>query len=228
MPLPLTNTRLASSLSIAATHQTSDSGIPINPSDLLNAATSLAEFVSSFKVIGGTHIYRVNQAGSNYLRRGINSPREPFAAVPGQIATTIEMERAVLYFEDAMAGFNFLPGNIAFQTRPLMIFENLTTPTSDQTNPSASDVEAFARQGLESVTDLANAVQASPLIYLNCWIRESRINYDIKGTDQAVLQSLVVDVGRIVQPSALIPGVGEPASQILAQSVPILSAIRRL
>jgi len=220
MPIPLTRTRLATSLSLIATHQTNDNGTPFDFSDALRGAFNLAEFSASLKFIGATNVFRVNQTASNYKRRGINSPREPFAVVPGPIETTIEIERATLYYEDAMAGFKFTPGNIAYQTRPLIIIENVTAPTTEQRNgdPTQADFASFLKMAAKSITAGVTGQNSSPLIYLNCVIRDSRIAYDLKGSDQAVMQSVVLDVGRIEQPTSLVPVVGEPLTQVLAQT----------
>ena len=228
MPIPLTKTRLATSLTLIAVHQTTDDGLPFDFSNAVRGIANLAEFASSLTFIGATNVFRINQSGTNYRRRGINSPREPFALIPGVSVTTIEMERATLYFEDAMAGFKFLPGNIAHQTRPLIIIENVTAPTDGRGEFSEADAQVFARSGAKKIFEGVTGLAGSPLFYLNCWINQSRINYDLKGSDQAVLQNITLDVGRITTPAGLIPRIGDPIVRRLTEASSIISAVQRV
>lgn len=255
MPTPFTKTRLASSLSLVGVHQVTDTGVPI-PSwqDFLNAPTlgagiagqitsaaattaaRLADFTASIQVIGAASMFRVSQSGTNQARRGIDSAREPFAVVPGPISTSIELERAVLYLEDAMAAFKFMPNNIAHQTRPIIIIENVSLP--GETDPQ--DATAFLKSSLKNIIGGVTGKDASPVFYLYCWVRESRITYDLKGGDQAVMQSVVLDVGRVMVPASLTSAaIGEVAGafgglagqaaqlpiRILASNVPLISRI---
>ena len=236
MPVPHTLTRLSQSLSLIAMHQTGDSGLPIdmNGGDLLNAikspvatALNLADWATSTKPIGATWNFKVSQSRENYERRGINSSAEAFAIVPGPTKTTITMERAVLYLQDAMAGFSFVPGNIAFQTRPLMIIESIAQPgegTEDPMfeSPSFRDTLARMQKGMAKSISLQ---EASPIVYLGCWINQSEISYNIKEGDQMVIQNITLDVAKVVQPLSLVPIVGAELQGTLAENVGILKAI---
>ena len=231
MPLPITETRLASSLSIIAVHQTSSSGMPFDPLKPLSTASDLIEFAASLKTIGATFGFRVSQTSTNYQRRGINSAREPFAGVPGPLNTTLAMDRAALYKEDAISAFDFLPGNAAFQTRPLMIIENVELPSDVdyQRQINLSEALSSVRKAREAATGLAQRLltggETVPIVYMNCWISDSRINYDLKSSDLMVVHNITLNVGRIVQPSSLIPVIGETITRTLAENVFVLPAI---
>ena len=225
MSVPFTVTRLSQSLSLIGVHQTGDSGLPfdLNKNDLndlvnnpLSSALNLADFAASIKTIGATWSFKVSQSRQNYERRGMNSPMEPFAIVPGPQTTSIEMDRAVLYLQDAMAAFGFLPGNIAHQTRPLIIMESVQLPQNpDGSTPKRLQEHVMANLGKGLKFSLE---EASPIIYLGCWIKQSEINYDLKSNDQMVVQHLTFDVARVMQPLSLVPFVGEELQGTLAEN----------
>jgi hypothetical protein len=225
--IPHTLTKLSQSLTLIAMHQTGESGYPdvLDP-NILNAVSSveydknlalnMGEFVASVKIIGETFGFRPNQTKVNYERRGMNSSIEAFAIVPGPQHTTIELNRSVLYLKDAMAAFQFVPGNVAFQTRPLIIIENITLP-------DAKEIDGLALGWNKGFTfDLQ---QTTPIIYMGCWISDSRISYDLKGSDQMVIQDITMNVARVMQPVSLIPIVGEQTESILAENTPIINEV---
>jgi len=224
MPVPFTLTRLSQSLSLIAMHQTGDTGLPIdaNLNDLQNAynnpgatALNFADWATSIKPIGATWSFRVHQTREHHERRGINSSIEPFATVPGQQTTTITMERATLYLQDAMGAFSFVPGNLAFQIRPLMIIENIGLPEGS----NGDQPDEFKRQMLDLGRGMKFSLkETSPTIYLGCWISESEIGYNIKEDDQMVIQNVTLNVSRVVQPLSLIPVVGVAAQTTLAEN----------
>lgn len=227
-PLPLTRTRLSASLQLLVAHQTDESGSPINFSSFPRTLLGAAEFASSLKYVGSTSVFRVSQTSTNYKGRGINSPREPFRVSPMTIETSIEMERALLYNEDGMSGFKFMPGNIAFQTRPLIFIELVTSPADGRDPLSASDAASFQRMALERVTSAFTSEEAKPITYLYCWVRESKISYDMKSSNQAVMQTMSFDVGRVVLPLSLVPVIGEPATRILAGATSLISSVTKI
>ena len=244
MALPHTLTRLSQSLSLIAMHQTGDSGLPIdlNAADLVNAAKNplstalnLADWAASVKPIGATWSFKVSQTRDNYERRGMNSSVEAFALVPGVQKTTISMDRAVLYLQDAMAAFNFVPGNMACQTRPLMIIESIAQPGEDEDGVGLFDPAkgALTNLGLQKLFKSTvsgmkksfNLQEATPIVYLGCWINQSEISYNIKEGDQMVIQNITLDVAKVVQPLSLVPIVGAELQGTLAENVGILKAI---
>jgi hypothetical protein len=246
MPIPFTTTRLSQSLSLIAMHQTSESGAPFEfnqdfvknlTENLLSGALNLAEFAASIKPIGATWSFRVDQSKTNYQRRGINSPIEPFAVVPGSQTTSLTMERAVLYLQDAMAAFSFVPGNIAHQTRPLIIVENVSLPShpADEFNSDGSlrHRKGDLPRGLqENIVNISKGLkfsldQTSPIIYLGCWIRESSIDYGLRSGDQMVVQNITLDVTRVVQPLSLVPILGEELQATLAENISIVGALNQ-
>jgi hypothetical protein len=218
--------------------------LDLNANDLYNAAKdpigtalNLADWASSVKPIGATWSFRVNQSRENYERRGMNSSVEAFAIVPGVQKTQITMDRAVLYLQDAMAAFNFVPGNVACQTRPLMIIETITQPGEDDKDGEGSIFSP--NRGLLTNTGLQKAMkgavegmkksfslqETTPIVYLGCWINQSEISYSIKEGDQMVVQNITLDVARVVQPLSLVPIVGAELQGTLAENVGVLKAI---
>jgi hypothetical protein len=246
MAIPFTTTRLSQSLSLIAMHQTSESGAPFEfnqdfvrtlTENLVSGALDIAEFAASIKPIGATWNFRIEQNRENYERRGINAAIEPFAIVPGPQSTTLSMDRAVLYLQDAMAAFSFVPGNIAFQTRPLIIIENVSLPTypADEIGRDGTVKHRAGDlpQGMqENIVRLSKGLtfsldQSSPIIYLGCWIKSSTISYDVKEGDQMVVQNLTMDVTRVVQPLSLVPIVGEELQATLAENISIAGALNQ-
>lgn len=244
MTIPFTTTRLSQSLSLIAMHQTSESGSPVElnqdaiknlTENLVSGTLGLAEFATSIKTIGATWSFRVTQTRQNYQRRGLNSSIEPFMIVPGSQNASIEMDRAVLYLQDAMGAFMFVPGNIAFQTRPLIIIENITLPSHPKDEYSSNGAlkhragdapEGFNERVVELSKNLSFSLdQTSPIIYLGCWIRDSRISYGMKENDQMVMQNVVLDVTRVAQPLSMVPLIGEEAQATLAENVSIIRAL---
>jgi hypothetical protein len=218
MPLPQTVTKLSQSLTLIGVHQVSEAPIPIPEagatSDLLTLGQNLADFAASFKRIGAVWGFKADQSRTNKERRGLDNAVEPFAMIPGPITTTLTMNRAVLYLQDAMAAFNFLPGNIAFQTRPLILLEITKIPQG---------VNVAQILGLQFDLTLSN-----PMIYVNCWISGMSTSYDLKGGDQMVVQDLTLNVARIVNPLSLIPGVGDQGVRELAQNMSIVNLARNI
>ena len=233
MPLPFTLTRLSQSLSLIAMHQTGDTGLPLdlNANDLQNAindplstALNFADWATSIRPIGATWGFRVHQTREHHERRGINSSIEPFAIVPGQQTTTISMERATLYLQDAMGAFSFVPGNLAFQIRPLMIIENIGLPEG----PDGDMPDEFKKRMLDLGKGLKFALgETSPIIYLGCWISESEIGYNVKEDDQMVIQNITLNVAKVMQPLSLIPVVGAAAQATLAENFSVTQALGR-
>jgi len=226
MAVPFTTTRLSQSLALIGVHQTGDSGLPLDinsntlsklADDKLAGALDLAEFATSWKAIGSTSSFRISQTKQNYERRGINSPIESFAVVPGPVSTTISMDRATLYYEDAMSAFSFVPGNIAFQTRPLIIIEMVTIPTKNgQPIPGMEMKTLRAGKGLDYFLN-----EASPIIYIGCWISNSTINYSLSEGNQMVMQNVDMNVARVAQPLSLVPVVGAEAQTTLSENFSI-------
>src|SRR5204862_437439 len=135
---------------------------------------------------------------------------------PGPISTTIDLGRTALYLQDAMAGFSFVPGNIAFQTRPLVIVETVNVPDAEEFTKSIVKLN----EGLKF-----SLTQTTPLLYLGCWIKSRRMRYDLAGNDQIVSEDISLDVSRIIQPLSLIPIVGESLQKTLAENVPLVGAV---
>ena len=205
MPIPHTLTKLSQSLLLFGAHQTDASILPFESGTrgITDLIKNMAEFFASWRKIGATYDFAIDQSRTNYIRRGLNAPVEGFAGVPGPITTNITMTRSVLYLQDAMSAFGFLPGNIAFQTRPLILLEFNDLPLDPAGNNIFGASIARAGQGLNF--DLNQSI---PIIYTGCWISSSNIKYDIKGNDQAVIQSLTLNVSRVINPLSLIPPIG--------------------
>lgn len=227
MPVPQTLTRLSQSLSLVGVHQTDPTVIP-DPRNVIENiqagvisgavtyATAVAEFAKSFKPLGAVYGLTVNQDRTNYERRGINSSTEAFIAVPGQVKTTLELRRAHLYLQDAMAAFSFAPGNIAFQTKPIIVVEITNIP--DNVLDSS-----LLKLNVGLPFDLA---QGNPIIYTGCWISSSSTKYDLEGSDQAVMQDLSLTVGRVINFIGLVPVVGATTpSQVLSQAVQYIPGV---
>ncbi len=211
--VPFTRTRLSQSLSLVGFHQTGDFGVPTpDPKEIFETAREaiktgnkqaigsvisfgrdLAELATSFKPIGAVFGLRINQRREIFHRRGINSSIEPFGSTPGPVTTTLVLNRAALYLEDALAAFSFLPGNIAFQTRPLMIIEVTNLP---------GDI-AFELSLSTLAKSVFNLRQSNPIIYQGCWINDISTNFDLKGSDQMVAQNISMTVARVTNPLIL-------------------------
>jgi hypothetical protein len=54
-------------------------------------ATDIAQAVMSYKPLGAVFEFKVTQSRANRVRRGINSPREGFATVPGPITYSLQI-----------------------------------------------------------------------------------------------------------------------------------------
>lgn len=217
--VPQTLVRLSQQLAVIGFHQGDEVGNPFNSGDF----TSILDTLTSFKFIGATSRFRVTQEGENSRRYGINSSREAWATVPGKITTRIEMDRVALNTSDAMGAFQFMPGNIAFQTRPLIILE-LIFPALDEKNepviravtssPSGSGVPNALLGSLLSAVDLATTP-----VYMGCWIGSRAMEYKLEGA-QAVMENLTLDVSRI---SPAITVVFPSTEQTLITNLPVAS-----
>ncbi len=216
--VPQTLVKLSQSLSIIAFHQVDDTANPFDSLNLANIVNTLA----SLKVIGATFGFRVNQTRENYQRRGIGSPMEAFAITPGPVTTNIEMDRVSLYSQDAMGAFQFLPGNIAFQTRPLVILETIFEP-QDRSGRSLSrqvQVESALGRGLPSgiLASILSLVDiAKTPTYTGCWLSESSIKYKLE-SNQVVMQNVTLNVARI---SPAVGVVFPQIEEILVRNLPL-------
>lgn len=194
--VPQTLVKLSQQLMLLGYHQMDDTP---NPFDNLSPL-SIFQTITSIRVISATNRFRVVQDRSNRRRQGIGSSVEAFGVVPGQVTTTIEMDRVVLNTEDAMGAFQFLPGNIAFQIRPLVILEVTIPAIGENGLPvirTATNAEGFGRD-LQNVVGsiLAVADVAKSPTYTNCWVASSSLEYKLEGA-QAVAQNVTLTVGNV-------------------------------
>jgi len=203
--VPHTQAKLAQSLTIIAYQQVDTTGLPVklpgsfNPAEIANSIIASGAGVASITPLGAVFGFNVKQDRVNTRRRGINSSIEPWSIVPGPITTTIEIERTVLYAEDAMKAFNFHSNNIAFQIKPLCFVE-LTNVPDDNGKPLFGMGPNINSNKIGSLTikQVMSAANRSP-IYMNCWISNRAINYRLEG-DQMVVENLTLDVGNVFSP----------------------------
>ena len=237
--VPQTVVRLSQQLALIGFHQADEVGNPFSAGDALNILSTL----TSLKFISATSRFRVTQEGENQRRYGINSSREAWITVPGRITTRIEMDRVALNTGDVMSAFQFLPGNIAFQTRPLIIIElifpalgedNLPVVRAAQareisniTNgltrslgglPGASTVLGQSTQQLAAAA-LSLVDLASTPVYMGCWIGSRATEYKLEGS-QAVMENVSLDVSRI---SPAINVVAPSLEETLITNLPVVS-----
>ena len=190
----------------------------------LGVATQVADItqaLTSYKPLGAVFGFDVTQSRANKTRRGINSSMEGFATIPGPITTTIKLERAVLYESDAMQAFNFTPGNIAFQTRPICIIEIVSKPGQEDNAMEALSGGTNIMGILSSIVDIA-----SMPVYIGCWFSESMISYKLE-SKQLVVQDATLSVARISPTAAvaLSKFAPEGAEQILIQNLPMVGNV---
>lgn len=237
--VPQTLVRLSQQLALIGFHQTDESGNPFSP---LNVANTISTLVS-LKFIGATSRFRVSQEGENQRRYGINSSREAWATTPGRITTRIDMDRVALNTSDAMAAFQFLPGNIAFQTRPLVIIELIFPALGEDGLPvvraaqvrEVNSIVSGLTRGLgglpgastvvgQSTQQLAAAALslvdlATTPVYMGCWFASRTTEYKLEGA-QAVMENLTLDVSRI---SPAISVVAPSLEETLITNLPVIS-----
>jgi hypothetical protein len=218
--IPQTLVKLSQQLALVGYHQVDDTANPFDPKDGL----SIFNTIASFKPIGSTNRFRVNQARENYQRRGINSSIEPFITAPGKVTTTIEMDRVVLNIEDAMQAFMFMPGNIAFQTRPLVIVETTIPALGDNNLPVVrvpDDMPNDAFGLLNTTIGIAQTLAdlAKSPVYTGCFLANSSIEYRMQGA-QAVIQNVTLNVSRS-SPAAAV--VAPQIEQTLLTNFPIVT-----
>ena len=235
--VPQTSVKLSQQLMLLGFQQMDDTASPFDAKSINDILTTAA----SIRAIGSTNRFRSNQERTNYRRRGVNSSMEPFALVPGPITTSIDLESVALNTQDAMGAFMFLPGNIAFQTRPIVLME-VTIPALDERGlpvverAQAGGISAlngniarqlFGRAGQavgRSTSDILGSVLALVDIaktptYTNCWASNSGIEYKLEGA-QAVIDSITFAVGR-VSPAVAVVLPDEELS--LITNLPIIS-----
>ena len=175
-------------------------------SDVVSSAGSgigsaLEDPVFSFRPIGAAFGFQVNQNRSNTRGYGINSPVEVFRIMPGPVTTEIAIDQMMLYVQDFLFSTGFVTGsgNIAFQTRPLVIQELQHIPVDVQgalqkaLNSKPNDATKILARWLEQVAPAGIPVANT---YINCWIKDSRISYKLED-DQAVTQSVTLDAGQV-------------------------------
>jgi len=155
----------------------------------------------SFRPIGAAYGFEVKQSRTNARGYGINSSVETFRIMPGPVTTDITIKQMMLYIQDFMFSTGFITGagNIAFQTRPLVIQELQHVPIGV--------AEALRRALLGKPSDITKVLtrwleQVSPAglpvanTYINCWIKDSQISYSLED-DQAVSQDVNLDAGQV-------------------------------
>jgi len=227
MPIPQTLTKLSQSLSLIGVHQTDPTVIP-DPRNIIENiqnniiagtvtyAQAVSDFVRSFKALGAINGLTIDQNRTNYARRGINSSTEPFVHVPGPLTTTLNINRVNLYLHDAMTAFSFTSGNIAFQTKPLIVVESTNIPENVIDG-------SLVKLNIGLPFTLS---EANPIIYTGCWISTSSIKYDLRGSDQAVMQDVSLNVGRTINFAGLVPVVGgNTVPQVLARSIQFIPGV---
>jgi len=186
-------------------------------------ATDVAQALMSYKPLGAVFEFSVSQTRSNKVRRGIDSPIEGFATMPGPVTTTLTMGRACLYEGDAMQAFNFAPGNIAFQTRPVCIIEIVSKPGQEDQLMDVLTGGTNVMNALSSIVDLA-----SMPVYVGCWFSDSMISYKLE-SKQLVIQDATLNVTKISPTAAVaLSVVSAPGEQTLIENLPILSGARNL
>lgn len=236
--VPQTSVKLSQQLMLLGFQQMDDTASPFDAKSVTDILTTAA----SIRAIGATNRFRSNQERINYRRRGVNSSMEAFALVPGPITTSVDLESVALNMQDAMGAFMFLPGNIAFQTRPIVLME-VTIPALDERGlPVVQMAQAegfasltrnitkqlFSSKAAASVGRTMGDVLGSVLAlvdiaktptYTNCWASNSGIEYKLEGA-QAVIDSITFAVGR-VSPAVAVVLPDEELS--LITNLPIIS-----
>ena len=212
---PHTQAKLAQSLSIIAYQQVDTTGLPVklpgslDLGGLANSIVSSGAGLSSITALGAVFGFSVKQDRQNTHRRGINNAIEPWSVVPGPVTTTIEIQRSVLYAEDAMKAFNFHSNNIAFQIKPLCFLELISVPEDDEGKPlfgMGPNINT-SKLGSLTISQVMTAAMRTP-IYMNCWISSRSIDYKLEG-NQMVIENLTLNVGNVFSPieAALSAGV---------------------
>jgi hypothetical protein len=219
--IPQTSLKLSQQLALVGYHQVDDTANPFDTSNWQNALATL----SSIKFFGATNRFKVSQDADNQSRRGIDSPIESFATLPGPVTTTLEMDRVVLNTEDAMSAFQFTSGNIAFQTRPLVIIEftyasdaKLHNVVSKANLPGGLANIAKTVQGGAGALLTAMDLARTP-VYSGCRVASSGIEYKLDGA-QAVVQNVTMTVARV---SPAVAVAFSDLEQTLLQNFPIVT-----
>jgi hypothetical protein len=213
--IPQTLVKLSQQLALIGYQQVDEFANPFAADNWMDIAQSVA----TLKFIGATSSFKINQDSDNYSRRGIDSSIEAYATLPGKIITRIEMQRVVLNTEDAMGAFTFLSGNIAFQTRPVVIVE-LTFASGANLRSNGTSGGLNSTGFAADIGTLLSAIDlAKTPIYSGCRINSSNLEYKLEA-NQAVIQNVAFNVAR-VSPAigAILPSI----EQTLIQSLPLVT-----
>jgi hypothetical protein len=242
--VPQTIVKLSQQLALIGFQQVDDTANPFDASNVAN----IIDTVLSLRFIGATNRFKVSQDRTVHPRQGVGDV-EPFATVPGNVTTKIEMDRVMLNTEDAMGAFQFMSGNIAFQTRPLIILE-LTVPALGPGNvPVVNAGVAESRGGaFGRINELAHSLLGNKIektvtqnigrsagqimsgimttldlaktpTYTGCWIVSRSAEYKLDGA-QAVVENLTLAVSRI----SSLAGVVAPSQELsIIQNMPIVT-----
>jgi hypothetical protein len=216
--VPQTLVRLSQQLALIGFQQVDDTANPFDTSGLSN----IVDTITSLRFIGATNRFRVSQERTFHQRQGIGDV-ESFAIAPGNVTTKIDMDRMMLNTEDAMAVFQFMPGNIAFQTRPIVLLE-LTVPALGSDNLPVVNTTGAGSGNTSIVGQIANGLFGNTLhraaasvgrsvsgvlgvissiadlaktpTYTGCWITSRQAEYKLDGA-QAVIENVSMIVTRV-------------------------------
>lgn len=160
----------------------------------LGAAIGTALTAITFKTDPTTNVNSIrnfsrdqNRTVTKRYALGVNS-FEPFQVVPGPVTTKLQMERVILYKNDALKQvFGFWGENLATQQIPMLIIEAKSDPTNNIENIAA-------------------------IMYTDCWMTSNPIEYDIDSEDLLIVQDREIEVGKVISIDSTLGGIAAAAN----------------
>lgn len=120
---------------------------------------------------------------------------EPVWVVPGQIETNISLSQIVFHSVDTLSSFGYTRGSIFFQDRPFILIEDQYALNQSVSNVVTDALGALTNTNIKSEPEVT---LARSIHYMDCWITDGPIDYDIMADDMILMPDIKIACGKVL------------------------------
>lgn len=150
--------------------------------------TSTIPFFDKLKFVGvakGIRRFESRQTRPVGKIFGFNGDEiQPLWIYPGNVSTTIVLERIIFHDSDFLQELGFLRGSLVTQNNPFVVIED------QYTFRKVPEIKGITEEKLEITLGRS-------IIYHDCWIKETGVNYNIEDNNLIIVPSLSLEVGTV-------------------------------
>jgi hypothetical protein len=174
------------------------------------ASTTPFLATTKFRILGAaqgiTKFSKTNTRDISKIRGFNGNEYEPAYVVPGEVSSSLTLDRIVFHDSDALSMLGFTRGNVLYQDNPFVIIE---------------DQYALSSGGLFKKEP--SVTLARSLYYNDCWITDSPITYDIQSNDLILIPTIKVECGKIVSSEELALTIASDVANVVIKGVRLIT-----